>query len=359
MQPKVVSVNMTQNNSLQTDPGQSARILPKGSSSIGTLKYENPHISSISQLDGQEFPSASLGKTPGSEAPGSPGVSLVRRTPCDSSKQVPRTPIAFAEEISIPLPVSSSSRIEEKGCKGATPKMKVETDLQEKRKVYPVQATASTISLWQETLLPHLERILEHYLPKKESASIDLLGIGTSRENSRPTIVITCQSVRQLKGYLRKQFIYDESAFDLKIRKGEVRRSTGRRARETRNHRSTRRSTGSFIQDCPNRAYQQRPLSGASIGACLDGRPLPPGTYGGLILVDGQPYGMTVHHLLDPESEDDEEVETDGDDSYLSHILEDEEGEYRDDSEGFDPEDSSHPTMSLSNSDVSLISVIL
>lgn len=239
-------------------------------------------------------------------------------------------------------------------------KLKVETDSQEKRKVYPVQATASTINLWQETLLPHLERILEHYLPKKESASIDLLGIGTSRENSRPTIVITCQSVRQLKGYLQKQFIYDQGAFDLKIRKGEVRRSTGRRARETRTLRSTRRSTGSFIHDCPNRAYQQRPLSGASIGACLDGRPLPPGTYGGLILVDGQPYGMTVHHLLDPESEEDEEVEMDGDgdDSYTRHILEDEERGYEDDSEGFDPEDSSHLTMSPSNSDVSLISAI-
>lgn len=349
-----------QNNSLQTDPGHSVQILPKRPSSVGILSFENPYTSSISQLGGQageEFPCASLKKTLCSQAtPRPPGASLVRCTTASSSKQVPKTPIAFPEEISIPLPVDSSSRTEEKGFKGATPKMKAETDLHEKRKVYPVQATASTIKLWQETLLPNLERILEHHLPKKESASIDLLGIGTSRENSRPTIVITCQSVRQLKGHLRKKFIYDESAFDLKIRKGEVRRSTSRRAREVRNLRSTRRSTGSFIQDCPNRAYQQCPLSGASIGACLDGRPLPPGTYGGLILVDGQPYGMTVHHLLDPESEEDEEVETDGDDSYTSNILEDEEGEYQDDSEGFD---SSHPTMSPSNSDVSLISVIL
>lgn len=277
----------------------------------------------------------------------------------DLSGEVPETPVVLPEEVCIPRPVDAASRTEGRCTKGATPKMKVDTDPQEKKKVYPVQATACTIKHWQEKLLPHLERILENHLPKKESASIDLLGIGTSRENSRPTIVITCQSVRQLKGHLRKQFIYDEGVFDLKIRKGEVRRSTGRRAREMRNPRSIRRSTGSFIQDCPNRAYQQRPLSGASIGACLDGRPLPPGTYGGLILVDGQPYGMTVHHLLDPESEEDEEGGTDEADNYTNHTLEDDQEEYQDDSESFDPEDSSHLTMSPSNSDVSLISGIL
>lgn len=262
-------------------------------------------------------------------------------------------PVAIVEEVLI-IPRVVVDLAEEKDTKVVAPKIKADADMQEKRKVYPVQAATATIKLWQETLLPHLERILEHHLPKKESASIDLLGIGTSRESSRPTIVITCQSVRQLKGHLRKQFVYDDGLFDLKIRKGEVRRSTGRRAREMRNPRSARRSTGSFIQDCPNRAYQERPLSGASIGACLDGRPLPPGTYGGLILVDGKPYGMTVHHLLDPESEEEEEEgETDED------TLDDEEEGCQDGSEGFDPDDSSYLTMSPSNSDVSLISVIV
>lgn len=254
------------------------------------------------------------------------------------SEQPPEIP-------STPQAVDPPSTTEEKGTKAVAPKAKTDADPQGKKRVYPVQATPSTIALWRETLLPHLERILELQLPKRESASIDLLGIGTSREDSRPTIVITCQSVRQLKGYLQKQFVYDAQLFDLKIRKGEVRRSTGRRAREMR---STRRSTGSFIQDCPNRAYQERPLSGASIGACLDGRPLPPGTYGGLILVDGQPYGMTVHHLLDPESDGEEDTETDSD----------EDGGYPDGPEGFGDEGSSDLTMSPTNSDVSPVSTI-
>lgn len=347
MQPEAGFDNVMQNDSPETSPDQ---ISPKrAGSSTHARSLENPYPVKPSYSQSQ------IGSAVDVDTPCSRRDPVTHRAPAApprrATEKLPtRIPVAIVEEAPI-IPRVVVDPAEEKDTKVVAPKMKADADVQEKRKVYPVQAATATIKLWQEILLPHLERILEHHLPKNESASIDLLGIGTSRENSRPTIVITCQSIQQLKGHLRKQFVYDNGLFDLKIRKGEVRRSTGRRAREIRNPRSARRSTGSFIQDCPNRAYQERPLSGASIGACLDGRPLPPGTYGGLILVDGKPYGMTVHHLLDPECE--EEGETDDD------TLEDEEEEYQDGSEGFDPDDSSHLTMSPSNSDVSLISVII
>lgn len=224
-------------------------------------------------------------------------------------------------------------------------------DEKERKQIYPVKADASEIKLWQEELLPRLEKILERHLPLTETASIDLLGIGTSREESRPTIVVTCQNTRQVKAHLRKRFSYDENIFDLKIRKGIVSRSS-ERVRRAREKRRARRSTGSLFNDCPNREYQPQPLSGASIGACLDGKPLPPGTYGGLILIDGKPYGMTVHHLLDPESDDEATLD---EDQFVIPLSDDMGLGYEESPMGSTLEDMSQADTSPPNSDVSVI----
>lgn len=48
-----------------------------------------------------------------------------------------------------------------------------------------------------------------------------------------------------------------------------------------------------------NPDYQERPHNGASIGAWIGDRHLPPVSLGGLIMVDDRQYGMTVHHMLD------------------------------------------------------------
>jgi len=57
-----------------------------------------------------------------------------------------------------------------------------------------------------------------------------------------------------------------------------------------------------------NPFHQQRPVCGASIGA-FRGEHLPPVSYGGVILVDDEPLGMSVHHLLDAPSDDESESE--------------------------------------------------
>lgn len=56
-----------------------------------------------------------------------------------------------------------------------------------------------------------------------------------------------------------------------------------------------------------NPYHQQRPLCGASIGA-FNGQHLPPVSYGGVILVDDEPLGMSVHHLLDAPSDDESDA---------------------------------------------------
>jgi hypothetical protein len=49
--------------------------------------------------------------------------------------------------------------------------------------------------------------------------------------------------------------------------------------------------------------YQERPICGASIGA-YRGEHLPPVSLGGIIMVDGKPFGLTVHHMLDAPRDD-------------------------------------------------------
>lgn len=48
-----------------------------------------------------------------------------------------------------------------------------------------------------------------------------------------------------------------------------------------------------------NGGFQERPLNGASIGAWVGDRHLPPVSFGGLVVIDEKTYGMTVHHMLD------------------------------------------------------------
>lgn len=61
-----------------------------------------------------------------------------------------------------------------------------------------------------------------------------------------------------------------------------------------------------------NIKHYQRPGPGASIGAFVNSRHLPPVSLGGMIEIDGKLYGLTVHHMLDDPEE--EEV-----DPYLAH----------------------------------------
>jgi len=53
-----------------------------------------------------------------------------------------------------------------------------------------------------------------------------------------------------------------------------------------------------------NPEFQERPGNGASIGAWIGDRHLPPVSFGGLVLVDDKAYGMTVHHMLDDPERD-------------------------------------------------------
>ncbi|KAI9823000.1 MAG: hypothetical protein M1832_002654 [Thelocarpon impressellum] len=177
-------------------------------------------------------------------------------------------------------------------------------------KVHPVKLARPQLDEWHQRLLPRLERILEKVLKmSKETFTIDLIGIGETAQAAQPTILVTCSSVGKVKGNLSRHFRYDKNFYDLKVRKGKLRRSCARRLRP-RIHTPPRRSAVHSDDDDPavmNPFYQERPLCGASIGAYKyeTDKHHAAVSYGGVVMVDGEPFGMTVHHLLDDSSDDD------------------------------------------------------
>lgn len=207
-----------------------------------------------------------------------------------------------------PTPEPDEQRV---GCR--TSNIQIQTDIEAptrpKLRLQPVKFSPSIVNSWHSTMLPRLERLIERALKdSKETISIDLVAIGECQATARPTIFVTCTSTAKVKAVLARRFTYDQTVFDLKVRRGKIRRSKLTRSNRRRKppHRSMMNDEP-YSADMPalNPFHQQRPLCGASIGAFRDEH-LPPVSYGGVILVDDEPLGMSVHHLLDAPSEDDE-----------------------------------------------------
>ncbi|KAK8234783.1 hypothetical protein HDK77DRAFT_451125 [Phyllosticta capitalensis] len=174
------------------------------------------------------------------------------------------------------------------------------------------QPSPSVIDEWGQALLPRLMRICERALKDSdESSSIDLFGIGPSPAEARPTIVVTCSSTAKVKAALAKRFNYDKAVYDLKVHKGKIRRSKLSKPDARKRRRPAPATYRSMAHDddgmpAMNKFYQQRPVCGASIGA-FNGEHLPPVSYGGVVLVDGEPFGMSVHHMLEAPSDDEDD----------------------------------------------------
>ncbi|OAK93984.1 hypothetical protein IQ06DRAFT_382393 [Phaeosphaeriaceae sp. SRC1lsM3a] len=222
-----------------------------------------------------------------------------------------------------PEPIRS---IEANNSNFITSSIQIETDMEpiarRKLRLFPATFTPVIVEEWHTTMLPRLERLIERALKdSEETISIDLVAIGETLEKAKPTIFVTCSSVAKIKAILSRRFRYDENVFDLKVRRGKIRRSKMSRSsrRQHPPHRSMM-NTDSYNADMAviNPYHQQRPLCGASIGA-FNGEHLPPVSYGGVILVDDEPVGLTVHHLLDAPSDD----ESDAGDEYSSPYSKD------------------------------------
>ncbi|KAL9056526.1 MAG: hypothetical protein Q9162_002902 [Coniocarpon cinnabarinum] len=162
-------------------------------------------------------------------------------------------------------------------------------------------------------------KIGELIFDPQETANISLDGFGASESLAKPTFCVMCTSTAKFYKAVKKNLAFDNNVFDLIIFKGAVTRSKAfsRQASARRASAVPRRSCADARATEPkNTDHHIRPLCGASIGAFKDFEHLPPVSFGGVIMVDGIPYGMSVHHMLeapeageDPESQEEEAEE--------------------------------------------------
>ena len=189
-------------------------------------------------------------------------------------------------------------------------KIKAQVQPKRKCKVWSHDLPTSCTAYWNATMLPQLSRILNKVVNRWESVEIELVMIGETAEVARPTIYVVCTSTektRKALQYLNR----DRRMFDIKVVKGQMTRSkAGKKRRRAKN---TKQTSGSIakvaaatteVSQTLNQHYQERPTCGASIGAYADNQHLPPVSFGGTVLVNGQPYGMSVHHMLENEDQD-------------------------------------------------------
>ena len=181
---------------------------------------------------------------------------------------------------------------------------KTQAKVENKIRLYPhVPLSPEAVERWNTVLMPQVNHALRHFYRKNpESVEVSLESVGPSPQKTEPTVVVVCSSVGKVRAILKKRMgeVFEgPGAFPLKVTRGHV-------VRSRRSLYDVRRSMADNDQDIEaiNPEYQERPRNGASIGAWIGDRHLPPVSFGGLVLVDGKSYGMTVHHMLDDPEKD-------------------------------------------------------
>ena len=172
-------------------------------------------------------------------------------------------------------------------------------------KVWSHDLPALYTKYWASTMFPKLERILSKAISRWESYTVDLFMAGEAPDTARPTVYMECTSTSKVKKILR-HLNKDLRLFEIKVVPGQIVRSkAGKKNRK--NKQKVTLDTGrqqAQGNSTLNPHYQEKPACGASIGVFRNGSHLPPVSFGGAVLVDGEPFGMSVHHMLEDDEED-------------------------------------------------------
>jgi hypothetical protein len=187
-----------------------------------------------------------------------------------------------------------------------------------KREEFPeVELPQHILDHWQHNMCFQLQALVEKALRgSREASSIRLLPYGETPETARPTLIVGCKSTQVVKDILKRHLKYDSSIFDVRVKKEVIRRCRKSRRDKTADnaHRAMAPLRDPDVEKAANPDYQEKPICGASIGAWRYDEHLPPVSFGGVVVVDGRPFGMSVHHMLEPEDAEDDEDEADADD---------------------------------------------
>ncbi|KAK0622440.1 hypothetical protein B0T14DRAFT_425283 [Immersiella caudata] len=173
-----------------------------------------------------------------------------------------------------------------------------------KMRLYPqIPLGPDIVDKWNRVIMPQINSALRHFFRKNpESVEISLESIGESPQLTKPTVLVVCTSVSKVRAILKKklgELFGGEAGLGLKVCRGQVVRS-----RKEQRRSMAHPDDGDDGVFAANPGYQEKPTNGASIGAWIGNRHLRPVSFGGLIIVDDKPYGMTVHHMLDDPDQD-------------------------------------------------------
>lgn len=211
----------------------------------------------------------------------------------------------------LPAPTPSAGTLASK--KKASTSSKIKQKPAESLKKWPdMDIPQEHLECWNTMLMPRLSKMLKNCLrDSMDSCSVSLMMIGSTPEKAKTTICVQCRDTKLVRESLCNRF-KPKSGWGLVICAGDVRRS-GQVRRPMKRMSNARRSAADEQPDTGlekprEQLYQPWPGCGASIGAWTNEQHLPPVSFGGTIIVDGQPYGMTVHHMLDDPDDVDREI---------------------------------------------------
>lgn len=240
---------------------------------------------------------------------------VVTPPPVGSSKDLRdvKSPALFTPPPATPDPITKGREAVKVETHDLDARQKAASKSEAKLKLYPhIPLPPDAVDKWNTILMPQINLALKQFYRKHpESVEISLESVGPSPAMTKPTVLVVCTSVGKVRAILKKRVgdLFDESTgFALKVCRGQVLRSRRDssfpvRSMANRSHVSADNADDGEI-DAINPEFQQRPGNGASIGAWIGDRHLPPVSFGGLVLVDDKVYGMTVHHMLDDPDRD-------------------------------------------------------
>ncbi|MCJ1276425.1 hypothetical protein MMC21_004230 [Puttea exsequens] len=152
----------------------------------------------------------------------------------------------------------------------------------------------ATRTYFDTVMLPRLSRMFAKAINRWESYEIQVCMAGETPETAKPTVLMVCRSIRRAWKILR-HVNEEKGLFDIQVASGQLTRS--KRPKKKRTKKSRPADCISAGQQ-PSR-FQQKPTCGASIGCFVDEQHSEAVTFGGVVLVDGEPHGMSVHHMLE------------------------------------------------------------
>lgn len=201
---------------------------------------------------------------------------------------------AKSTDVKWPSPMPSLPKKQAVAAAPKNEKQQCECIIADKLQSFGAKLTTENVRQTYDQLMcrvsPFMDRIFRD--KPEESFLICLDMLGESKAQAQPYIHICCSNTKLVYAAFRKFFKVDAGThLGIAVSKGESNYS-----KAPADSRSSAFSEEFYAK---NPHFYERPSCGSSIGAFLDDEHLPPVSFGGVVLVDGKPFGMTVHHLIE------------------------------------------------------------